>query len=308
MAARNPSRAKRFAQKHNIPSVFENYNDLIESDEVDAIYNPLPNSHHAYWSIRAMQAGKHVLCEKPIAANTQDAIKMQRVATQHERVLMEAFHWRYHPLALRIIELLTNQTIGRVTHIASSFCVPLPFSSDIRYNIELAGGALMDMGCYPISILRHLMNEEPTVIEAKARKASAQIDRYMEAKLQFPSGATGHLRCAMWGWPILSVHAHIYGTQGTLAILNPVVPHVLYHHLKIRSPTINRTERFSNGSTYEHQLRHFVAAIHQQSSIPTDGHDAICNMKVIDAIYQKSGMQPRTGYWPTSSENTLFPS
>ena len=106
IAARNRQRAEKFARRHHIPKVFENYEALIKSDAIDAIYNPLPNSHHAYWSIRAMQAGKHVLCEKPIAANADEAQHMQTVAQQQNRVLMEAFHWRYHPLATRIIELL----------------------------------------------------------------------------------------------------------------------------------------------------------------------------------------------------------
>ena len=137
---------------------------------------------------------------------------------------MEAFHWRYHPLAERVVELLRAQTIGDVSRIEASFCIPLPFPNDIRYNPDLGGGALMDTGCYTISILRHLMGEEPDVLSARVKRASPEIDRYMEADLQFPSGASGHIRCSIWGWPLVSVSAKVVGTLGSITIANPVIP------------------------------------------------------------------------------------
>ena len=293
IAARDSARAQKFAQRYGIPRVHTDYESLIQDPDIDAIYNPLPNSLHAEWSIRAMRAGKHVLCEKPMASNATEAERMHIVAEEEGRVLMEAFHWRYHPLAERLIELLRAQTIGDVSRIEASFCIPLPFPNDIRYNPELGGGALMDTGCYTVSILRHLMGEEPTVLSASAKKSGPTIDRFMEADLEFPSGVAGHIRCSIWGWPLVSVTAKVCGTLGSITVVNPVIPHVLYHHLKVNSPTINATERFWGQSTYDYQLRAFIEAIRKGTSVYTSAKDGILNMKVIDAIYLKSGMYPR---------------
>ena len=218
---------------------------------------------------------------------------MQKVANEEGRVLMEAFHWRYHPLAERLIELVRSKTIGDVTRIEASFCIPLPFPNDIRYNPDLGGGALMDTGCYTVSILRHVMGEEPTVLSAAAKKTSSSVDRFMQADLEFPSGASGHIRCSLWGWPLVSVTAKVVGTLGSIKVINPVIPHLLYHHLKIDSPVIKCTERFWGRNSYECQLQRFVATVQQGSQVPTDARDAILNMKVIDEIYIKAGMHPR---------------
>lgn len=293
VAARDYDKAKRFAKKYGIPKVHKDYEALIQDPEIDAVYNPLPNSLHAHWSIRALRAGKHVLCEKPMAANAVEATEMQRVAEETGKVLMEAFHWRYHPLAERLIELLDAKTIGDVSRIEASFCIPLPFRNDIRYNPALGGGALMDTGCYTISILRHLMAEEPQVVSARAKRSSPEIDRFMQAELEFPSGATGHIRCSLWGWPLVSVSAEVVGSLGSIKVVNPVVPHILYHHIKVDSPTVKGTERFWGQSTYDCQLRRFVGGIRHDSQIVTNSIDAVLNMKVIDQIYLKSGMTPR---------------
>ena len=293
VAARDYTKAKVFAKRHGIPTVHKDYAALIQDPDIDAIYNPLPNSLHAEWSVRALRAGKHVLCEKPMASNATEAEEMNSVAIEEGKVLMEAFHWRYHPLAERCIELLKAKTIGEVSTIEASFCIPLPFPNDIRYNPDLGGGALMDTGCYTVNILRHLMGEEPRVQSASAKKSSPTIDRFMEADLEFPSGATGHIRCSLWGWPLVSFFAKVVGSLGTIEVVNPVVPHILYHQLKIDSPTVKGIERFWGQSTYDCQLQRFVAGIQHGSEIVTNSTDAVLNMKIIDDIYVNAGMTPR---------------
>ena len=298
IAARDTKRAQAFAKKHKIPEVYASYEDLIQSDSIDAVYNPLPNSHHAYWSIKALKAGKHVLCEKPIASNTKEAMEMQKVAQEEDKILMEAFHWRYHPLAKRLIDLVQSKTVGKVERIDASFCIPLPFWNDIRYNIDLAGGSLMDTGCYTVSILRHLMQEEPKVISAQAKTVRQNIDRYMRANLEFPSGAQGNIQCSIWAWPLISAHVHVHGEKGSIQVTNPIGPHILYHHLRIHTDKGITTEKFKEQSTYYHQLQHFFNAIKHNTPIPTDGKDGILNMMVIDKIYQKAGLPIRRGYKP----------
>ena len=115
----------------------------------------------------------------------------------------------------------------------------------------------------------------------------------MEAELEFPSGATGHIRCSIWGWPLVAVSAKVVGSLGSIKMVNPVVPHMIYHHLKIDSPTITGTERFWGPSTYDFQLQRFVDGIQHSAQIVTNSTDAVLNMKVIDAIYVNAGMVPR---------------
>ena len=141
MAARDVERAKAFAAKHGILRTYDSYAALLADPEIDAVYIPLPNGLHGEWAIAAMNAGKHVLCEKPIAANAQEAQAMARTAEETGRVLMEAFHYRYHPLAQRIADIAASGELGKIEHIYSTMCFPLPVFSDIRYRFDLAGGA-----------------------------------------------------------------------------------------------------------------------------------------------------------------------
>jgi predicted dehydrogenase len=156
IAARDPKRAHALAKKHHIPRVHPTYRSLLADDDIDAIYNPLPNSLHAEWTIRALKAGKHVLCEKPLASNAAEAEEMAKVAAETGLVLSEAFAYRYHPLTTRIKQILAGGQLGQIKQMEAEFSFLLPSPNNIRFNYELAGGALMDCGCYPVSLLRYL--------------------------------------------------------------------------------------------------------------------------------------------------------
>src|ERR1700743_2430378 len=132
VAARDPARAKQFADKHNIPRIHDSYDAMIADPEIDALYIPLPNGLHGQWAIKAAKAGKHVLCEKPIAANAEEAVAMAAAARGGGPRLMEAFHYRYHPLAARMAEIVGSGELGEIQHIQSTMCFPLPIFSDIR--------------------------------------------------------------------------------------------------------------------------------------------------------------------------------
>lgn len=297
VAARDPQRAQSFAAKHGIDRVHPSYDALLADADIEAIYNPLPNSLHCTWSIRALQAGKHVLCEKPIASNAGEAARMADVARQTGRVLMEAFHWRYHPLAARLREILDAGEIGQVRHVETHFCIPLLRPGDIRYNLALAGGATMDVGCYAISILRFLAAAEPEVIDAAARLSSPGVDRYMEARFRFGNGCTGRMTCALLSTVLLRASARVRGDAGELSVLNPVAPQ-FFHRLTVRNDRGTRRERVRGDATYTCQLRAFVAAVRSGAPIPTGPDDAVSNMRVIDAVYTKAGLQPRGGSAP----------
>src|SRR5258706_12595764 len=185
IAARDSKRAERFARMFRIPRVHSTYQDLLDDPEIDAIYNPLPNGLHAEWTIKALRAGKHVLCEKPFASNASEAVEMANAAKETGKVLYEAFAYRTHPLTAHIKEVISNGEIGKIQKIEARFgCLNLNLSN-IRYRYDLAGGAQMDAGCYPISMVRFLLGEEPIVTEAKARLIRPQVDSRMESQLRF---------------------------------------------------------------------------------------------------------------------------
>ena len=169
VAARDRSRAEAFASKHGIPTVHDSYAALLADPEIDAIYNPLPNGLHAEWTIAALEAGKHVLCEKPFTANATEAEAVAAVAARTGLVVMEAFHYRYHPLAQRMREIVESGELGTIRRVETALCFPLPKFSDIRYQYDLAGGATMDVGSYTVHLARLLGCEEPEVRSADAK-------------------------------------------------------------------------------------------------------------------------------------------
>jgi len=294
IAARDPDRSRRFARKHGIPRVLPHYDALVSDPEVDAVYIPLPNGLHAEWTLRALEAGKHVLCEKPFAANVAEAEGVARAVRESDRVVMEAFHWRYHPLAERMIEIVASGRLGRVRRIETSMCIPLPLPGDIRYRLDLAGGATMDTGCYAIHVLRHLAGDEPEVVSARALESSPRVDRAMEAEVRFADGRTGRIECSLFSARLLKVRARVVGDEGELDVLNPVAPQI-HHRLALRTATGMEVERFTREPTYAFQLRAFERAVREGASFPTDVDDAVANLRVIDAVYAASGLGPRGG-------------
>jgi predicted dehydrogenase len=270
VAARDPERAKAFATKHGIPRVIASYAAMIADPEIDALYIPLPNGLHGKWVIAAAEAGTHVLCEKPIAANADEVATMADAARKAGRVLMEAFHWRYHPLAARMIEIVQSGELGEIRHIRTSMCFPLPLLGDIRYNFSLAGGAMMDAGCYAVHMARALGGPDPEVVSAEAKLRDPNVDRAMEAQLRFKSGATGSVSVSMWSWKLLDISAHVTGSLGEMHVFNPVMP-----------------------PTYLYQLEAFAKACLHGGPVLTSAEDGIVNMSVIDAIYRAAGMQVR---------------
>jgi predicted dehydrogenase len=292
IAARDPARARAFAQKHGIPRVHASYQALLADPELDAIFNPLPNSLHCLWTVRALEAGKHVLCEKPFAANAREAEQMAAAAQRSGRVLMEAFHYRHHPLAARMVEIVRSGELGRVRHIETNMCVPLPLPGNIRYRWDLAGGATMDTGAYAVHMLRHLAGSEPSVLRAEARLASPRIDRWMTAELGFADGSTGRMTCALFSSTLLKISARVTGELGELHVVNPVLPQ-FFHRLRVRSTRGKRVERVPGDTTYYHQLQAFVASVTEGAPVLTSAEDAVANMRVIDDIYRKASLPPR---------------
>ncbi len=292
VAARDQARAQAFARKHAIPRVFASYDELLADQQIDAVYIPLPNGLHEAWAIKALQAGKHVLCEKPFASNAAAAERMTEAAKQSGRVLMEAFHYRYHPLAARMREIVSSGELGELQHIEAWLCFPLLSRRDIRYNYALAGGATMDVGAYTINVLRFLAGSEPEVVRAQATLIAPQVDRRMDAELLFPGGITGHFTASLLSRTLLRIAVRVHGTQGEMRVFNFVAPQ-FYHRLTVRSSQGKRTEHIKGEATYTLQLRAFVRAVTEGKPVAPDLHDSIANMRVIDAVYRQAGLDLR---------------
>ena len=292
VAARDVSRAQAFAAKHDIARVHDSYEALIADPDLDAVYNPLPNGLHGRWTRAALAAGKHVLCEKPFTANAAEAREIAELAAKSDRVVMEAFHYRYHPMALRIEEIIASGELGKLKRVEAALCFPLPKFSDIRYNYSLAGGATMDAGCYAVHMVRTFGGSTPEVVSAQAKLRDPQVDRAMTAEVQFADGHTGRIRCSMWSSRLLDISAHVVGDRGELRALNPVLPQ-MFHRLSVRSAAGKRVERFPRRASYAYQLDAFAGAVLRGEPVKTTPEDAIVNMTVIDAIYRAAGMPLR---------------
>ena len=300
VAARDRGRAEAFASANDIPAVSDSYQALIEADDVDVVYNPLPMHLHAEWTIAALRAGKHVLCEKPFASNAAEASEMVRVADETGMILGEAFHHWYHPMFQRIIELIRLGTIGRVTRAEGYFNISIRREyegrPDIRWDFAASGGSLMDLGCYSTTWVRHAVQashpgEEPAVVSAHATEDPPNIDANMSAELVFPSGATGLVESSM----IESGHKillQVTGTEGAITALNPLAPQN-GNTLTVRNASGETSGHIEAGSTYEHMCRAFVDHVQLGTLFPTSGADSIANMAAIDAMYTAAGLQLR---------------
>ena len=292
IAARDPQRAEKFARRLRIQRVHKTYADLLADPEIDAIYNPLPNSLHAEWTVRALRAGKHVLCEKPFASNAKEALEMEKTANETGKVLSEGFAYRYHPLTARVKQVLQSGELGKLKRIEARFCFLLPSPGNIRFRYDLAGGSLMDAGCYPVSLIRYLMGEEPVVIDAKAKLLKPEIDARMEAALEFSNAVRGRIVCDMNSPRLFDSFLHIQGEAGELKVINPYHPH-WFHWLTLRTTKNSWRGRVQGDNVYTLQLRAFASAIRSGTPLNTRANDAVKTMQVIDAIYAKAGLKLR---------------
>ena len=296
VAARDRGRATSFADRHHIPRVAADYQAVVSDPDIDAVYIPLPNSLHAEWTRAALEAGKHVLCEKPFTANAAEAAAVaelaDRAAADAGLVVMEAFHYRYHPLAHRMREIVASGELGRIRHIEAWLCAPIPNRSDIRYQYELAGGAMMDMGTYVVHMARMLAGGEPVVTSATPKLHDPDVDRAMSAELQFPDGPTASVHCSMWSSSVLHLAAKVVGDDGELRVFNPIGPQFI-SWLTVRSGGGRRTEIPSRRPTYAYQLDAFCHAVLRGGPVLTSPHDSVANMTVLDAVYRAANMRLR---------------
>lgn len=294
LGSRNLEKANLFADRWGIENVVDGYDDLINHPDIDVVYNALPNSMHAKFNIAAMVAGKHVISEKPFASNFLEAKKVADVASSKGSKIIEAFHYRYHPAIMRAIEVAVSGEIGEITKVTSALNIPAPSEEDLRWQFELSGGAMMDLGCYSLHIQRHLslslFNSELEVVSAQAREKKPNVDKFMSAVVSYANGAIGELSCDMDYSHFVSP-LRITGTKGEIFLPSFVLPGV-DDRVIVKSRVSERTEYLGNVSSYTWQLAAFAEYV-RGADVLTGIDDALANAEAIDNIYTAAGMQPR---------------
>ena len=290
IAARDRARAGEAARKHGIPTVHDSYEALLADPQVDAAYIPLPNGLHGRWTLAAIAAGKHVLCEKPFTANAAEAREVAKAAASSSVVVMEAHHTSHHPQTKRAAEIVRSGMLGDLQSAEAAFIVPMPPSGDIRWNPALAGGSLMDLGCYPVRWLRDVLGVTPTVTGASASDRDG-IDASMDARLDY-AGVTARVRAAMWTIPPLLISAEVRGSAGAMKVRMPFQPHIM-GRISVDGPGLRLREKADKRASYAFQLDAFRDAVVAAGPNLTDSAAAVETMQTIDDIYRAAGMDVR---------------
>jgi predicted dehydrogenase len=296
IAARDRARAAAYAAEHGVERALTSYADVVAAPDVEAVYNPLPNALHGAWNLAAIDAGKHVLSEKPFAANAEEAAEVAAAAHDRGVLVVEGFHYLYHPVTKRLHELLASGELGELVHVETTIEIQDPGPGDPRWSLALAGGATMDLGCYSLHAQRVLApwgGGEPELLAARAgeRPGEPGVDEWLEAQLRFPSGATGVARCHLAS-DRRQMTYRVVGSRGEALVANFVEPH-LDDRLIIRTPAGERVERHGTRSSYTYQLEAFSRAVREGVPLPIDVDDAVANMRLIDACYAAAGLRPR---------------
>jgi predicted dehydrogenase len=298
VAARDRSRAEGFAEKYGVERVVDDYQAVIDDAQVDVVYNPLANSLHAPWNLAAIAAGKPVLSEKPFARDQSEARLVAEAADAAGVTVLEGFHYFFHPVTQRAFQLAGDGTLGEITHVEVRMAMPAPHDDDPRWSLELAGGALMDLGCYGLHVMRSLgrlgmpgIGGRPSIVRAHAEQRTPGVDAWCDVELGFPGGATGMSTHSMVS-DHRSFHIRIVGTAGDLLVHDFIRPNQ-DDRLTINSPAGTVVERLGTRSSYTYQLEAFAAHVEHGTPLPFGTADAVANMGFIDDAYRVAGMQPR---------------
>lgn len=289
-AVASRSDASEYAQRHGIDHVYASYQALIEDAEIDLVYIALPPSEHARWSIAAVEAGKDVLCEKPLAMNAAEASEVVAAATRCGHRVIEAFHDYYHPLFTWIQEFVSSGELGVPLTVTAEFAGTNVYDpTSIRHAPELGGGALMDMGCYPVHWVRTLFGE-PTITGATAQLNPLGADFSMDAQMDFDRDVRGVVRASMLPGLALEASLHVVGSESTLHVDNVVFPS-RGHSIVVERNGLEYISTVAGQETYDHQLAAVLHGLQTGQPLATEGQDSVNNMRVIDDIYRVAGIR-----------------
>jgi predicted dehydrogenase len=294
LATRSPERSREVLATFEIPRVYQGYEPLLDDPEIEAVYVPLPNHLHHPWTLRALEKGKHVLCEKPLALNAAQAGEMSDAAEASGRVLMEAFMYRFHPRSLRIKQLLDEGRIGEPRLLHSSFCFHmqeerLQAGLEPRLRPEMGGGALLDVGCYGVSVSRWLVGREPRTVQARALYHSGGVDLLLVGTLHFPTDVLATVE-AGFITALRQTYA-VIGTRG--AIETPHDAFIPWERDAVFSLRGTEDEQGSAHVTpgedeYQLMVEHFSDVVRGSAQLTYPPAESVANMRVLDALAESA--------------------
>jgi len=293
ICSRDLAHAKSVASELGIPKAYGSYEELLEDENIDAVYNPLPNHLHVSWAVKAIEAGKHVLCEKPLGMDASDAAQLLHKSKEHSNLkVMEAFMYRFHPQWVKTKSLVDSGALGTVRTIQAAFTYHNVDANNIRNMADIGGGGLMDIGCYCISFSRFLFGEEPKrAVGLLDFDPKLKTDRIASGLLEYADGKSSNFTCSTQLMPYQ--RCLVLGTEGYIEIEIPVnAPEDQPTRLNYVSKHGSETITFDTADQYELQADAFAKSILSNSAVPTPLEDAVGNMKVIDAIFE-SGKSKR---------------
>ena len=295
VGARDKGRADEFAKQYMIEKAYGSYQEVIDDPNVDVIYNPLPNNAHGPWNIRALAAGKHVLSEKPSASNAAEAKEVAAAVSKSGKVFMEGFHYYYHPVFQRLLAIIKSGEIGEVIKVESALLIPMPDKNDLRLKFDLAGGSIMDVGCYALHsqrmISQLITGGEPTVVSTEANAPDGKIDTKLNVQLKYPNGVAA-LAKGDFESPAFEAPLTVTGSKGSVHLPNFVVsgwdPRVI-----VDVAGNKRVEQLPSISTYTYQLIAFADAVDLGKPVKTDAKDALAQSQLIDSAYESANLPLR---------------
>jgi D-xylose 1-dehydrogenase (NADP+, D-xylono-1,5-lactone-forming) len=292
VASRDGQKGAEFAARLGIPKSYGSYEALLDDPAIDAVYIPLPNSLHCDWTIKAAQAGKHVLCEKPLALNAVQCQAMDAAARESGVLLMEAFMYRFHPRTEKAVELVRAGALGPLQIIQSSFTFRLTRPDNIRWQADLGGGALMDVGSYCVNISRTLADAEPVAVQATARWAASGVDEQLAGTLRFADGLMAQFDCALTlarreSYVAAGPEGYYYAPAAFL----PGKEEVSLYEFRDRKETQHQSPGCDE---YRLMVEHFAECVLMRKQPRYTPMEAAANMRVIEALYQSARMD---GNW-----------
>jgi predicted dehydrogenase len=295
VGARDKGRAGEFAKQYMIEKAYGSYQEVIDDPNVDVIYNPLPNNAHGPWNIRALTAGKHVLSEKPSASNAAEAKEVAAAVSKSGKVFMEGFHYYYHPVFQRLLAIIKSGEIGEVIKVESALLIPMPDKTDLRLKFDLAGGSIMDVGCYALHsqrmISQLITGGEPTVVNTEANAPDGKLDTKLNVQLKYPNGVAA-LAKGDFESPAFEAPLTVTGSKGSIHLPNFVVsgwdPRVI-----VDVAGNKRVEQLPSISTYTYQLMAFADAVDLGKPVKTDAKDALAQSQLIDSAYLSANLPLR---------------
>lgn len=290
LATRSPADAAEVVAENNVRNIYDDYDGLLADPVVDAVYVPLPNHMHLPWTLKALSAGKHVLCEKPLACNAREAREMAARAKETGLLLMEAFMYRFHPRSRHIKQIVDQGNIGKPCLVRSAFCYHmdddmLQSGANARLKSEMGGGVLLDVGCYSVSAARWLLNAEPTAVQAQAVYHPAGVDMHLVGTLRFEEEKLAVLEASF-----ISALQQTYTVVGSDGAID--LPHDAFipwekdavYTLRKKDEEVGEEYVIQGADEYQLMVEHFSDAVLGRTELDCTPDDSVANMRVLDAL------------------------